>query len=196
MRTNLTSLLSGCLLLAVACGCSSVTPPAPAAASPSAADSPKQELLNNAASLLSSLLNDEKNLNKVLIIKGHSQELGVLVDAISHAAADGESQLEILAQNEPGMNLKALELPVGEEAARKAIAKTKEHDLLLSSGDTFAFNLLVTQTDALSYGSHLARVVADALPRGDAARQFQSLADTFDLLLKQVTAQLRSLPKP
>jgi hypothetical protein len=74
------------------------------------------------------------------------------------------------------------------------MAKTKEHELLFSSGDNFAFNLLLTQTDALSYGSHLAAIVADNAPRGEFARQFQSLAATLDGLLQQVAAQIRSLP--
>jgi hypothetical protein len=145
--------------------------------------------------LLADLLNNEKNLNKILIIKGHSRELGGLVDAISHAAADGENQLKAWAQNDPALNLQALELPSGEQAARKAMAKTKEHELLFSSGDNFAFNLLLTQTDALSYGSHLARIVADNAPAGEPARQCRSLAAKLDGLLQQVTAQIRSLPR-
>lgn len=157
--------------------------------------SPDQALLGNSASLLADLLNNEKNLNKILLIKGHSRELGELVDAISHAAADGEDQLKALAQRDPALNLKALELPSGEQAARKAMAKTKEHELLFSAGDNFAFNLLVTQTDALNYGSHLAAIVADNAPDSETARQFHALATTLEGLFKQVTAQIRSLPR-
>jgi hypothetical protein len=194
MRTKLTTILSATILAsATYCGCSADRSTKPEAAS--ATVSKNQELLNNSASLLASLLKDEKNLNKILLIKSHSKELGGLIDAISRAAADGEKQLEVLAQDDPGLNLNALELPSGEQAARKAIAKTKEYDLLFSSGDNFAFNLLITQIDALSYGSHLAEIVAENAPRGEPARQFHSLATTFDRLLQQVTAQMRSLPQ-
>jgi hypothetical protein len=194
MRTKLTTILSVAALASVTyCGCSTVRTPAPEAAS--ATVSQNQELLNNAASLLAALLKDEKNLNKILLIKSHSQDLGGLVDVISRAAAEGENQLKTLAQNNPGLDLNALGLPSGEQAARKAIAKTKEHDLLFSSGDNFAFNLLVTQIDALSYGSHLAGIVAENAPRGEPARQFHALAATLDRLLQQVAAQMRSLPR-
>jgi hypothetical protein len=135
MRTKLTTILSATILAsATYCGCSADRSTKPEAAS--ATVSKNQELLNNSASLLASLLKDEKNLNKILLIKSHSKELGGLIDAISRAAADGEKQLEVLAQDDPGLNLNALELPSGEQAARKAIAKTKEYDLLFSSGDS------------------------------------------------------------
>jgi len=160
-----------------------------------AAVSKDKELLSNSASLLHDLLKDEKNLNKILFIKGHSKDLGGLVEAISRVAADGEKQLEVMAQDDPALNLNAAELPSGEQAARKAIAKTKEHELLFSSGDNFAFNLLVTQADALSYASHLAEIVSANAPPGDFARQFHSLASTLDGLLQQVASQMRSLPQ-
>jgi hypothetical protein len=166
----------------------------PPAVGPAAAGSRDPQLLNSAASLLADLLKNEKNLNKILIIKGHSKELGGLVDAISHTAADGENELKALAQGTPGMALDALNLPPGEAAARKAMAKTKEHLLLFSAGNNFAFNLLLTQTDALSYGSHLAEIVAANAPRSEAAHPFHELAKSLDRLLDQVTAQIRALP--
>jgi hypothetical protein len=194
MRTKFIAVLSA-TILAAAPFCGRATDSAAQPAAPLATVSKDQELFNNSASLLSNLLKDEKNLNKILFIKFHSKQLGGLVDAISHTAADGEKQLEALAQSDPGLNLDAVELPPGEQAARKAIAKTKEHDLLFSSGDNFAFNLLLTQADALSYGSHLAEIVAKNAPRDDVAREFHSLATTLDGLLQQVTAQIRSLPQ-
>jgi hypothetical protein len=194
MRIKFIAILSATLLAsATYCGCSTGASTRPQATS--ATDSKNQELLNNSASLLDDLLKDEKNLNKILLIKGHSKELGDLVDSISQAASDGENQLKVLAQNDPEVVLDSLELPAGEQAARKAIAKTKEHDLLFSSGDNFAFNLLITQMDALSYGSHLAEIVAENVPRSDQARQFHSLATALDRLMGQVGSQIRSLPR-
>jgi hypothetical protein len=194
MRTRSSTILPAIILAwATLCGCSTDRSTEPAAVSASV--SKDKELLSNSASLLYNLLKDEKNLNKILFIKGHSKELGGLVDAISRAAADGGKQLEAMAQVDPMLNLDAAELPSGEQAARKAIAKTKEHELLFSSGDNFAFNLLVTQADALSYGSHLAEIVSENAPPGDFARQFHSLASTLDGLLRQVASQMRSLPQ-
>jgi hypothetical protein len=92
----------------------------------------KLEIRNNAASLLYDLLGDEKNVSKILIIKRNSEELVRLIKAISEAAADDEKQLELLAKNNPNLNLHAIQLPQGEKATRDAVAKTEEHELLWS----------------------------------------------------------------
>ena len=79
------------------------------------------------------------------------------------AAAQGKL-LDQLTNADPGLNLHAMNLPPGEQAARYAEAKSKEHELLLSSGPHFEFNLLLTQAEALNYGWHLAKVAAENAP--------------------------------
>jgi hypothetical protein len=174
------------------CGCANVQNTVPATIAPT--DAKKIEQRNNAASLLADLLGDEKNVSKVLLIKRHSDELGQLIKAISRTSADGAKQLETLAKSDPALNLKALQLPPGEKATRAAISQTKEHELLFNSGENFEFYLLLTQTDALSYGSHLAKIAAENSPRTDEARAFHALDLKLDDLFHQVVARMRSLP--
>jgi hypothetical protein len=196
-RTVRAAFLAAGALALLAKGGGAAPPSPPPGTPPPAGIAPHPELLNNAASLLDNLLGDEKNLAKILIIKGHGDgDFGNLVKAIAHAAAEGDRQLRQLAQSTPGMDLKALGLPPGEVAARQAIGKTKERDLLFSTGTTFEFNLLLTQTQALSYGAHLAEVVAAQAPTPEAAQAFKSLAEVLDRLLRDVTRQLRRLPPP
>jgi hypothetical protein len=121
----------------------------------------KLEIRNNVASLLYDLLGYGKNVGKILIIKRNSEELGQLIKAISKASVDGEKQMEQVAKNSSGLNLRAIQLPQGEKATRDAVAKTKEHELLFSSREEFEFNLLLTQAEALSYGWHLAKIAVD-----------------------------------
>ncbi len=160
----------------------------------SASNARKIELRNNAGSLLADLLDDEKNVSKILIVKRNSAELGLLIKAISKSAGDSAKQLETLAKSDPTLNLKALQLPPGERATRDAIAKTKEHELLFSSGENFEFNLLLTQADALSYASHLAKIAAENSPTPDEARAFHAFNLAFTDLFNQVVARMRSLP--
>jgi hypothetical protein len=183
---------AGWLAAAVFCGCASVqkTVPPPVAAT----DSKKIELRNNAVSLLADLLDQEKNVSKVLIIKRNTKELGEIIKAISRTAGAGAEQLKTLAANDPSLNLHALELPPGEKATRAAIAKTKEHELLFSSGENFEFNLLLTQTDALSYGSHLAGIAAENSPFPEQAEAFHALDVALNDLWQQVITRMRSLP--
>lgn len=183
---------AGLLTTGFFCGCASVPKIVPPAMS--AADAKKIELRNNAVSLLADLFNDEKNVSKILIIKRNSRELGELIKAISKTTGDGAERLKVLAKNDPTLNLHALELPPGEKATRAAIAKTKEHELLFSSGENFEFNLLLTQTDALSYGSHLAKIAAENSPFPDQAREFHSLDIALNDLWQQVITRMRSLP--
>ena len=164
------------------------------APSNAAPDKSKIEVRNNAASLLADLLGDEKNVSKILIIKRNSAGLGRLIKAISKTAGNGAEQLETLAKNDTTLNLHALQLPPGEIATRAAISKTKEHELLFSSGEKFELNLLLTQTDALDYGSHLAKIAAENSSSPEQQRKFHSLDVALNALLQQVVAKLRALP--
>lgn len=181
-----------CLVTGIFYGCADVQKSIPPTVS--ASDAKKIELRNNAASLLADLLDDEKNVSKVLIIKRNSTALGELIKAISKTTGDGEKQLETLAKNDPTLNLKALQLPPGEKATRDAVSKTKEHELLFSSGENFEFDLLLTQTEALSYGSHLAKIAAENSPLPEQAREFHALDLALNDLFNQVVAKMRALP--
>jgi len=183
-------------------GCSTTGPasssaapaPAPATAGHTEAADDKMQVRNNASSLLAQLLDQEKNVSMVLIIKHGSRELSGLIKAISTAAADGAKRLKSLAQDDPTLDLRRQELPAGEKASRDALGKTAEHDLLLSSGADFEFTLLLTQAQALNYGSHLARVAADNSADPGEADAFLTMSRTLDRLLTQVKAMMRSLP--
>ncbi len=171
------------------CGCSSLQK---TTIPPAAADSHKVALRNNAASLLYNLLGDEKNVSKILLIKRDSPELGRLIKAISATSKNVNQQLEQLAKMDPTLDLQALKLPPGETATREAIAKTKEYELLLSSGETFQFDLLMTQADALSYGWHLAGIAAENSSSREGARVFNEIRASYKDLYTQVIALLKT----
>ncbi len=154
----------------------------------------KIEVRNNAGSLLADLLGNEKNVSKILIIKHNSAEIGRLIKAISKTADDGAEQLEALAKNDTTLNLHALQLPPGEIATRAAMSKTKEHELIFSSGEKFELNLLLTQTEALDYGSHLAKIAAENSSSPEQQHKFHSLDVALNALFQQVVAKLRALP--
>jgi len=136
----------------------------------------------------------EKNVSKILIVKGSSDELRNLIKTISRTADDGGKRLAELARRDPTLDLQVVGLPVGEKAAREAEAKTEEHELLFSSGANFAFNLLMTQAQALGYGSHLAAVAAKNAPSTEQGDQLRLLGASLDQLGKQVAQMIRTLP--
>ncbi len=150
-----------------------------------------QHVRNNCASLLYDLLNDEKNLSKILIIKRESDDLHQVVKSISTTAADAAKQLEQIARSDASLNLKVMSLPSGEAATRQAISKTKEHELLHSKGADFQFKLLLTQTEGLNYGVHLAKVAARNESRPENIRVFAGIQANLAKLYLEVCNQLR-----
>jgi hypothetical protein len=177
----------------IICGCATFHKTAPAKNAP-AISAEKLQMRNNSASLLYDLLGDEKNVSKVLIIKSDREQLHSLIKAISTTTGDAAKQMDQLAKNDATLNLHAIELPAGEKATRDAIAKTKEKELLFSSGENFEFTLLLTQADALSYGWHLAKIAAENSSQPEQIHEFDSLSVAMQDLYKQVVALMRSPP--
>jgi hypothetical protein len=146
---------------------------------------------NNAIALLNDLLNEEKNLSKILIIKRESPDLKRLVKDISETADDGAKMLKSLAKKDRGIQLATLGLPPGEVAARQAISKTKQDLLLHTKGAEFEFQLLLTQMEALSYGTHLALVAAENEPQPERAQEFSKISGQLKQLEERVLTRLR-----
>ncbi len=168
-------------------------PDAPAAAASSAPDAAKNEVRNNAASLLADLLGQDKNISKILIIKHNSPALGQLIKTISKTAGDGAKQIELLAKNDSTLNLQSTNLPPGEKAARASDSKATEHQLLSSSGEAFEFNLLLSQVQAMSYGSELARVAAANSSSPEQTHAFHALDVSLNGLYLQAINKMRAL---
>lgn len=181
--------------LGLLCGCQ--TPPTPPNAAPLAAtvSTGKKKIdlstRDNALALLHELLNEEKHVSKLLLIKRETDPLQHLVKNISRAAADGADQLKNLAKFYPDLNMTATGLPVGEKATRDSIAKAKQHTLLHTKGTEFEFQLLLTQSEALGYATHLALVAAENEPQPARAQQFAALSSRFKDLHEQVLVMLR-----
>jgi hypothetical protein len=178
------------------CGCQS-HPQAAASADSMAVATPANKnvdirIRNNSLALLNELLNEEKRVSMILIIKRESPELNRLIKDIAETAAEGAKRLQSMAKNDSGLALEKPDLPPGEQATRKAVAKTKQHLLLHSKDAEFEFQLLLTQTEALNYGAHLASVAAENEPQAERARELSDLAARLTQLYEQVIARLRT----
>jgi hypothetical protein len=124
-------------------------------------DAPASDLRNNSYSLLYQLLRDEKDVSKLRFIKREEMDLKALVRKIAASSRAGATRLEQFAKQDPSLVLTNTQLPPGEVATRKAIAATKKKELLGQSGEQFEMSLFLSQAEALSYGSHLAKVAAE-----------------------------------
>src|SRR5688500_5487958 len=95
------------------CASSHASPPAAAAAGKG---NIVIETRNNSASLLHHLLSEEQHVSKLLLIKRDRKELGELIKQISTTAGDGVKLIDEFAKTDRTLNLKAINLPSGEQA--------------------------------------------------------------------------------
>jgi hypothetical protein len=163
-------------------------------AAPPAGSSAALSIRNNCYALLHQLLDEQKDVSLLRFIKHEDSPVKILVKKIAADSGAGAKLLEELAGSAPAINLNDIRLPPGEVATRDSISSNKEKELLGQSGDKFELTLLLTQTEALSYGWHLAKVAAENEPQPDRARALAGLSrdmenlyrETFALLLSQI----------
>jgi hypothetical protein len=159
----------------------------PAAAAPKA-----EQIRANCYGLLHDLLNQQKNVDKLLLIKMESMELNRLIKAIASASGIGAKRLEEFATRDGSIHLDELSLPPGEVATRDAIATTKTRELLTPFSAYFELNLLLTQAEALSYAWHLSKVAAANEPQRERAHYLAGLSEEMKSLHHQAMSLMRS----
>ena len=174
-------------MLSVACflaGCQSppAAPPVQSGAS----------MRNNCYSLLHQLLDEQKDVSLLRFIKSEHSDVKTLVKRIATTSGTGAKLLEKFAKDDPSIRLDDLRLPPGELATRDAIASTKEQELLSQTGDKFELTLLLTQTEALSYAWHLAKVAGENEPQPERARALAGIGQDMQNLYQEVFVLLLS----
>jgi hypothetical protein len=163
----------------------------PAADSPSESSAPPS-VRNNSYSLLHQLLAEEQDVSMLRLIKREDSKVKALINQIATTSAVGAKLLEEFAKHDPSIKLDDLRLPAGEAATREAIAATKKKELLSQTGYEFELTLLLTQTEALSYGWHLAGVAAKSESQPDRARALAGVSEDMQNLYHQAFVMLLS----
>lgn len=183
------------MVLCLSLACAHVkTNPSPSLISVPESDAQKRAVRNNAAALLHEVLSREKDVDKLLIIKSTRKDVKEFIKIVAEEAKVDSQKLEFLAQADPSLDLNALQLPPGEQAARSAMSKSKAKDLLLSTGTDFEFKLLFSQVEALNYVFHMAAVAADNCQSPVEAREFSAMRDTLGKRYEQAMTLLRNEP--
>ena len=147
---------------------------------------------NNCYSLLHQLLDEQKDVSMLRFIKSEHSDVKTLVKRIATTSEAGAKLLEKFAKDDPSIRLDDLRLPPGEVATRDAIASTKEQELLSQTGDKFELTLLLTQTEALNYASHLAKVAGENEPQPERAHALAGIGQDMQSLYHEVFLLLLS----
>jgi hypothetical protein len=142
--------------------------------------------------LLADLCGDEKDVSKLRFLKRERPELKALLQEIAATNRIAYETLQKFAKAEPALDLKDLGLPAAEVAARKAISTFKEKAILSSKEKELEVQLLLDQNEALTYGSHLAGVIAQTEPDPHRREFLGQLAATLGRLQQRVLRMLSS----
>jgi hypothetical protein len=126
---------------------------------PPAAEDSRLAIRNQGYSLLYELMSDEKDVSKLLIIKKENSDVGDLVKKIAQTCGAAAKQMEAFSKSDPHLHNQMDGLPRAEKETRDLISKTRAKELITKSGDKFELRILLTQSEALTYGAHLALVV-------------------------------------
>ena len=154
-----------------------------------------QSTRNNCYSLLHQLLGEQKDVSILRFIRREQTDVKNLTKKIAANSAAGAKLLEEFAKHDPSINLDDIRLPPGEAATRDAIASTRKKELLGQPGEEFELTLLLTQTEALSYGSHLAKVAAENESQPDRARALAGVSEDMTNLYHEAFVLLLSKTK-
>jgi len=177
-------------MLSAACvmtGCQS-----PKAGSPSGSSVSTR---NNGYSLLHQLLDEQKDVSMLRFIKREHSDVKNLIKKIAANSAAGAKLLEEFARHDPSIKLDDIRLPPREASTRDAIASTKEKEVLSQTGDEFELTLLLTQTEALSYAWHLAKVTGENESQPERARALAGVSEDMQNLYHEVFVLLLSKTK-
>lgn len=166
----------------------------PTAGSPSGSAS-THSTRNNCYSLLHQLLDEQKDVSILRFIKAEHSDVKDLTKKIAAASGAGSKLLEAFARHDPSINLNDIRLPSGEAATREAIASTKKEELMGQTGDEFELTLLLSQSEALSYAWHLAKVASENDSQSDRARAVAGVSQDMKNLYQEVFALLLSKTK-
>lgn len=147
-------------------------------------------VLEHGYALLFRLMGDEKDVSKLLIIKKEKSELHDLIKEIAVRAKVAHQDLETLGNTDAHLNLKDEGLPPAEKATREAISKVKAKELLGAKGAELELLLLLSQNEALAYGSNLAGVLAASETRPKRKAFLEQLATDLDHLRGRVVTML------
>jgi len=176
-------------LLSVGCVLTGCQPPTSV---PPSGNSPAQSTRNNAYSLLHQLLVEQKNVSLLRFIKREHADVKQLIKTIAADSSTGAKLLEGFAKHDPSIYLEDIGLPPGETAARAAIASTKKKELLGQAGDEFELTLLLSQSEALSYAWHLAKVAGENDTQPDRASALEGVSKSMEKLYHEVFVMLLS----
>ena len=122
-------------------------------------------------SLLYGITSQQKDLKKLLLIKGESDAVDAVISEIADYTGELSAQLEDMARRYPALTVETQFLPEVEVKARESITSDTTKVFLATEGKDFERRLLMKQLSALEQERHIAKVMV-GLETADERRAF------------------------
>ncbi len=144
--------------------------------------------------LLHELLDKQADVDKILLIKSAPKATRELIGEIARFSRDSRNELRRLAEAESAaaIPLDRTGLPAMERAARDRI-ESRTARALLMAGDSFEFDLLRTQVEALGYAGALAAAMVQREAHDNRVAYLEKLRDRATELHDRVVSRLHTL---
>lgn len=135
-----------------------------------------------------------QNIDKLLIVKGPSDELEAMTEKVAAHSAAVADELEAFAAARGGIDLEREALPPIEAGARNRMGGSIALELLFSGGCDFEQRLAFTEAVAVLRISALAEEMADQAPDDDQQALWSRIHESSDALFKEVRDLINRCP--
>ncbi|MFA7238422.1 MAG: hypothetical protein WC058_16315 [Phycisphaeraceae bacterium] len=132
------------------------------------------------------LMNRNAGVSKLLIFKTVDPPVKQAIDEFARQCAEAAKQIRQFAENDPSIDLNAAWLTPIEQQTRAGIESDTSTALLTGFGKEFQTHLLISQTDAAQYGSHLAASIAKLDDNQTRKKYLNDLSDQLAKTHKQL----------
>ena len=161
--------------------------------SQAAPPSETQSKLNDGYFLLYQLADNEDQLPLLFTVKHAPPELVDYAKQISRMAKETMADIERMQDKDHAIKFDHNPLPAMEQDTRASIKGDKQHQLLFGTTDAeFVRALLVSQIEASTYATNLAKVLADQETNPDRVKTLQHISAKWMKLRNQAYGILRN----
>ncbi|MFG0249291.1 MAG: hypothetical protein ACF8OB_10420 [Phycisphaeraceae bacterium JB051] len=147
--------------------------------------------VNQGYALIYDTIKQESQVDKILILKGPSEDVSNVLKAIAKLSSNAKAKIEEFDKADASLSLKKDGIPKAESLTREAISSSTTKRILFSSSKAFEFNILLAQHQALDYISSMAKMLSEQ-DRNETRKQYMAeLAEDTKALHERVLKLMR-----
>lgn len=143
--------------------------------------------------LFHSLADDETNVPMLMIVKHAPKEIAQFSDEMGQVAKKSVAAMDRFRDYDSSLRFDENPLPAIEQDVRNSIKADKQHQLLFGTSDSeFVPTFLISQIEAATYATHLAKVLSEQETDSGRAKTLQNLSNDWGIARARAYRLLRN----